>query len=596
MNFIGGIPGVPNLSIGAYDGEGRLTQINASSAPTVVASGISYSPFGATSVTYSSGDYDTFGYDNVGHMTLYQTTDPNYGQYQGSLIWNQNGTLKSLSTVDTIPAGGSDPSTSVTYHYDDLARLIYASDGVNLSQTYSYDPYGNISTSGSPASWMPTYATPNTNQYQAVSTCGNSGAIGYDPDGNLLCDSFNTYTWNAKNKMTSVTSSENVTLRYDGQNRRVESSGEFGPTEYLYAPGLGPVASMNGQNTVEADLPLPGGGKAIYNPYSFEYGYTHTDWRGDVRLSTTQSGGQFDELSRVAYSPFGEQYNISCCEFWFDSTSGSVAVTNGYDMPNRTLHGVQGRWLNPDPAGTASVDPSNPQTWNRYAYVMNNPLSFIDPTGLACYPLEKQMFGSCAGFMNNGVSFLGNANEFDLSNVPVTISTYINGAYGLFQNFDSNQNPIFDTQNLPTYTMEQLIGGWQQVQIGTGSDLFGGNSSNGWFTGALNYLKTHPVTASINEIGAVQAMYQNSTKTFCISVGVGASVLPTKAVTVGVLNNGNMGNWKNVASGWGYSFGSNLFLGYEAMTNSAGTVGGPSASPGIGVSGSYTYGGCTTLP
>jgi hypothetical protein len=41
-----------------------------------------------------------------------------------------------------------------------------------------------------------------------------------------------------------------------------------------------------------------------------------------------------------------------------------------------------GRWMPPDPAGLAAADPANPQSWNRYAYVLNAPTELTDPLGL----------------------------------------------------------------------------------------------------------------------------------------------------------------------------------------------------------------------
>jgi RHS repeat-associated protein len=46
----------------------------------------------------------------------------------------------------------------------------------------------------------------------------------------------------------------------------------------------------------------------------------------------------------------------------------------------RYLSSIQGRFTGVDPLLESAV-PTMPQSWNRYSYVLNNPLAFTDPTG-----------------------------------------------------------------------------------------------------------------------------------------------------------------------------------------------------------------------
>ncbi len=43
-----------------------------------------------------------------------------------------------------------------------------------------------------------------------------------------------------------------------------------------------------------------------------------------------------------------------------------------------------GRFMSPDPSGLAYADITNPQSFNLYSYVLNNPLRYVDPNGLYC--------------------------------------------------------------------------------------------------------------------------------------------------------------------------------------------------------------------
>ena len=54
------------------------------------------------------------------------------------------------------------------------------------------------------------------------------------------------------------------------------------------------------------------------------------------------------------------------------------AYTQLYEMGARWYDGRIGRWVSPD---TIIPDPANPQSLNRYAYVYNNALGYVDPSG-----------------------------------------------------------------------------------------------------------------------------------------------------------------------------------------------------------------------
>jgi len=64
------------------------------------------------------------------------------------------------------------------------------------------------------------------------------------------------------------------------------------------------------------------------------------------------------------------------------------------------------RWMSPDPR---AGDITNPQSWNRYAYVANNPSTLIDPKGLDVVPCGHgaARYQPCTPMQANGWNLWG---------------------------------------------------------------------------------------------------------------------------------------------------------------------------------------------
>ncbi len=169
-----------------------------------------------------------------------------------------------------------------------------------------------------------------------------------------------------------------VAATYDGLGRMVEQARGTSYTEIVYSPTGEKLALMNGQTQTKAFVPLPGGTQVKYTGTTIST-YRLPDWLGSLRVGSnpnrTYSWG-------VAFAPYGERYALSGSPAWTFTGQTADVVSDEYDFMFREYHSTQGRWISPDPAGMAAVTLGNPQSWNRYAYVINNPLSLIDPSGL----------------------------------------------------------------------------------------------------------------------------------------------------------------------------------------------------------------------
>jgi RHS repeat-associated protein len=361
-----------------------------------------------------------------------------------------NGNVMGYWDSDSTPGAFSH---TASYTYDTLNRLGTATAkslaGTTLwSQTYTYDRWGNGTCSGTGLCPSLGYNTTNNNQ---LATIGSS-SFSYDAAGNMTTDPSNatahTYQWDAEGRVSSVDNGSTWGFTYNAVGDRVQWAYTGGADQHLFDPAGGWLGVAGAYSIVRRG----DGYLALYT--SSETYFHHTNNLGTTSVMTYQGGTAVEDM---VFYPWGNVwqsygsggYNFAEMPYYDTKTYTSPTMNRFYSMN-------VGRWHSPDPLGG---DITNPQSLNRYAYVMNNQTSSIDPLGLGtctpatlfltCFPEEatQSNIQGPVWSLYNGYG-IANPNEFGLLDMATTaqyynvtyewhqpeeVSSTINGASGFGQ-------------------------------------------------------------------------------------------------------------------------------------------------------------------
>jgi len=378
-----------------------------------------------------------------------------------------------------LPGGITIPEA---YSYDTANRLTVASEqssnpsnppfpdaNCRYCEGYTYDIWGNRTEAVGgllgPSTLAPGSFSPYTNQITsagwAYETTGR-GNITQEPGGR-------TYLYDSENRQVAFCTQDpggcvnqsgpgRTLYVYDGDGRRVQKSEPAGTTTYVY----------DAQGNLAAEYSTePGTSQTLY---------LTADQLGTTRVVTTGTPGASSVVARRDYLPFGEQIVPASGDPRLNVTgyTQSEGVTlqftgmerdgasgeSGLDyFGARYFSGAQGRFTSPDDP-LIDQDPADPQSWNLYSYVRNNPLGNTDPTGQDCVTTSNQTSTSVSAAVAAGGTE-GGCTESGGAWVPGTVNinslTYNGSSIGYsYTPYDTNSLTSGGTIPLGTGPVDAL--------------------------------------------------------------------------------------------------------------------------------------------
>jgi RHS repeat-associated protein len=333
-----------------------------------------------TQFDYGNGIRATYTYDSLDRLSTIDIKDGVTSLLDLDYTYDNN------SNITQLVNGWRDTSSSwhsetESYSYDGLDRLTSGSC-TSWSHSYSYDKAGNRTGKDS--------ITYTVNSVNEVTDLSDGTSFTYDDNGNRIQKTKGTdtwdYTYDYANRLTEVEENDSTIgeYMYDGDGKRLQKTENSITTTYIYS-GINTVYEENSTGFacyIYGPIGLIAKRTTI-NQESNTYFY-HKDHLGSTR-SVTDSSKNIIKAS--TYHPFGETEVEEGSEHY---------LYNGKQKDSTGLYYYGARYYDPQIGKFITRDllkgkKNNSQSLNRYIYCFNNPLNYIDSTGLSATSLHTTL-------------------------------------------------------------------------------------------------------------------------------------------------------------------------------------------------------------